>query len=735
MVAAILRERWHAYVAHRRDALVMGARVSTGPRTRTVIRPQRNGPPVTTAAPDPIDDQPASFSVYQDRAQTVRGRLPGNRYVRPDRRLPGQLPSVGDYHVLPGAAPPAPKGGFRGAIVQTKRVLLGRPIASSDEPHERVSVFTGLAVFASDNISSSAYATEEIMRVLILAGVGALTYTLPITIVIVAVLAIVVTSYQQTIRAYPTGGGSYIVANDNLGPLPGLVAAGALLVDYVLTVSVSIAAGVAALTSVFPSLFAHRVGLGVAFIVLICLGNLRGIRESGAIFSAPTYVYLVSIFALLAFGFARYALGDLPHYTAPAAWRAAHGTESLGLLLILRAFSSGSVALTGTEAVSNGVPAFKPPEAKHAQTVLIMMGSCFGIIFLGISFLAGHLGILPDPTEQETVISQLTRLLVGSGSPFLYLVQVSTALLLVLAANTAFADFPRLLSILARDRWVPRLFAFRGDRLAFNGGILLLTALAVVLVIAFHGSVTNLIPLYTVGVFVAFTLSQSGMVVHWWRLRAEQPRWRLRAAINGLGAVTTGIVAIEVAISKFLLGAWMVLILVPILVVVMWAIGQHYRRMVGAQRPETPLDPAQVHLRPMIPIANLAVPAQQALAFARAIAPDEAITLVHVTDDVAAADHLRQEWERWPHGGARLVVVESPYRSLSGPLLRYIGEVERAHPSDTLMIILPEYVPGRWWEHLLHNQTALRLKAALLFHPGIIVANVPYHVGPAVPAA
>ncbi|HKG26572.1 MAG TPA: amino acid permease, partial [Thermomicrobiales bacterium] len=283
-------------------------------------------------------------------------------------------------------------------------------------------------------------------------------------------------------------------------------------------------------------------------------------------------------------------------------------------------------------------------------------------------------------------------------------------------------------SILARDRWVPRLFAFRGDRLAFNGGILFLSGLSVILIVAFHASVTNLIPLYTVGVFVAFTLSQSGMVVHWWRLRHEQPRWRVRAAINGLGAVTTGIVAIEVAISKFLLGAWMVLILVPLLVVMMWRVGQHYRRIGGAQRPETPLDPAELRLRPIIPVANLAIPAQQALAFARAIAPDEAITLVHVADDLAAAEPLRGEWERWPHGGARLVVVESPYRALGGPLLRYIDEVEEAYPGDTLMVILPEYVPGRWWEHLLHNQTAFRLKASLLFHPGVIVANVPYHV-------
>jgi amino acid transporter len=682
----------------------------------------------TEAAELPRPSPPReTFAVYHDRAELISGQLPGNRYMRIGRPAADRLPAASDYQLRPDEASRIPAGSLRGSIARIKRLLIGRPLATAEEPHERVNVFTGLAVFASDNISSSAYATEEIMRVLVLAGAGALALTLPITFVIVAVLAIVVTSYQQTIQAYPTGGGSYIVASDNLGPFPGLIAAGALLIDYVLTVAVSIAAGVAALTSIFPALFAHRVLLGVGFILLICLANLRGIRESAAIFTAPTYVYLVAIFGLLGYGLLRFVTGNMPDYTAPAAWQQIHGTEALGLLLILRAFSSGSVALTGTEAVSNGVPAFKPPEARHAQTVLIMMGASFATIFLGMSFLAGQLGILPDPTEETTVVSQLARAFVGDG-PYLYLVQVSTALLLVLAANTAFADFPRLLSILARDRFVPRLFAFRGDRLAFTGGIALLSALAMLLVVAFQGSVTNLIPLYTVGVFIAFTLSQSGMVVHWWRLRQEQSRWRMRAAINGVGAVTTGIVAIEVAISKFQLGAWMVLVLIPLVVAMMWGIGQHYRRIVGCQRPETPIDPTLVRLRPIIPIANLAVPAQQALAFARAIARDEAITLVHVTDDVAAAERLRAEWEKWPHGRAQLVVIESPYRTLAGPLLRYIDQMERASPGDTVMIILPEYVPGRWWEHLLHNQTALRLKAALLFHSGIIVANVPYHV-------
>src|SRR5438477_2236953 len=520
--------------------------------------------------------------------ETVKGSKPGDRFVRVATHK--GFTRVRRGHLVPRAGTGAPTTHLGRALQRLSRVLIGRPIASAEEPHERLNIFKGLAVFASDNISSSAYATEEIMRVLVLAGAGALTLTIPITIAIVVVLAIVVISYQQTIRAYPSGGGSYIVANDNLGPFAGLTAAGALLTDYVLTVAVSIAAGVAALTSIVPELFDYRITIGVAFVVLLTLGNLRGIRESGTIFSAPTYVYLIAIYGLLAYGLYRFATGTLPEYQPPPEWvQAEHGGEALGVFLILRAFSAGSVALTGTEAVSNGVPAFKPPEWRNARLVLIMMGACFGSIFLGMSFLAGQLGIVPDPTEEQTVISQLTSLLVGAGSPFHYLVQVSTALLLVLAANTAFADFPRLASILARDRFVPRIFQFRGDRLAFTGGIVLLAVVAGLLIVAFGGSVTNLIPLYTVGVFVAFTLSQSGMVRHWWKLRDAERRWRLRAAINGLGAVTTGIVAVEVAAAKFALGAWMVLVLIPILIGLMWAVRHHYRRLEGHLRPETPL--------------------------------------------------------------------------------------------------------------------------------------------------
>ncbi|HEV8638945.1 MAG TPA: APC family permease [Chloroflexota bacterium] len=621
------------------------------------------------------------------------------------------------------------RGALGRALTGLKRFLFGRPIRTEDEPHERVNVFTGLAVFASDNISSSAYATEEIMRVLVLAGVGLLSLTMPITVAICLVLAIVVISYQQTIRAYPSGGGSYIVASDNLGTRPALVAAAALLTDYVLTVSVSIAAGVAALTSIFPGWFDYRVAIGVGFVVLLYIGNMRGIRESGAIFTAPTYVYLVAIFGLLGYGFFRYLTGTLPPYEAPAEWSRAAGTEALGVFLILRAFASGSVALTGTEAVSNGVPAFKPPEPQNAGRVLIMMGAFFGAIFLGISFLAGQIGILPDPTEQETVISQLTRTLVGEGTPYHYLVQISTSLLLVLAANTAFADFPRLSSILARDRFLPRAFQFRGERLAFNVGIVNLAIIAAALIVIFQGSVTNLIPLYTVGVFVAFTLSQSGMVKHWWRLRDRDRGWRRRAVINGVGAVTTAIVAVEVAISKFALGAWMILILIPALILVMWAIRKHYSRLEGTLQPETPVRRAEVHPRMVVPVARLNVAAQQALAFAGAIAPSGAVTALHVADSGEEARRFRAEWEQWPHDeGVELVVIESPFRSLSGPLLGYIDAVAQANPRDTIVVVLPELVPGRWWEHLLHNQTALRLKASLLFHPGVIVANVPYHL-------
>lgn len=676
-------------------------------------------PPVVKAAGPDLEERHA-----------VRGRQRGDRYVRILRPSEREFERRDAGHLVATEQVLAPTTGPGRVVDRIRQLLFGARIPTSLELGERIGKVKGLAVFASDNISSSAYATEEIMRVLLVAGLGAMAaLTLPITLAIIVVLAIVVVSYQQTIRAYPNGGGSYIVANDNLGAFPGLTAAAALLTDYVLTVAVSIAAGVAALTSIFPQLFDMRVALGVTFVVVLAIGNLRGIRESATIFAIPTYVYLVAIFGLLGYGLFRFATATLPTYTAPAEWSSAETIGPIGILLILRAFASGSVALTGVEAVSNGVPAFKRPESPNAQVVLILMGSFFGVIFLGMSFLAGQLGILPDPTEQETVVSQLTRTLVGNGTPFHYLVQISTALLLVLAANTAFADFPRLGSILARDRFAPHYFQFRGDRLAFTTGILVLALLSAVLIVAFAGSVTNLIPLYTVGVFVAFTLSQAGMVRHWWKLRRTERGWRWRAALNGLGAVATGIVALVVGAAKFSLGAWMVLVLIPALIALMWAINRHYRSVEDAltlDQPHTPL-PRRASPRVLVLLARLDRASLEALAYARSIAP--LVTAVHVTDDPAEGARMRGRWRALDiDGDTDLVILESPFRSLIPPLVAYVDALQKQDPERSITVVLSEFVPRRPWEYLLHNQAALRLKLRLFFRPNTVVIDVPYHV-------
>jgi amino acid transporter len=661
----------------------------------------------------------------------VQGRLPGSRYVRILHPSSGEFRREAPGHLVATERVLDRQGSAGRLADQLRRALVGERIANEREIHERVGRLKGLAVFASDNISSSAYASEEIMRVMLAAGAGALALTIPITVAIVVVLAIVVTSYQQTIRAYPNGGGSYIVASDNLGPVPGLIAAGALLTDYVLTVAVSIAAGVAALTSIFPAVFDIRVAIGVAFVGMLWLGNLRGIRESATLFAIPTYVYLLAIYGLIGFGLWRVATGTLPPYHAPAAWTAAGATQALGLVLILRAFASGSVALTGTEAVSNGVPAFRPPEWVNARSVLVLMGVFFGTIFLGISFLAGQLGVIPDPTEQQTVVSQIAATLVGDGTPYHYLIQISTALLLVLAANTAFADFPRLASILGKDRFLPRQFQFRGDRLAFSVGIMVLAVLAAVLIIGFSGSVTNLIPLYTVGVFVAFTLSQAGMVRHWWRLRFTERGWRWRAVLNGTGAVATGLVAIIVAAAKFALGAWMILVLIPLLVAMMWAISRHYHSVEAALDVDTGRGLAPLPLRKpphvVVPISRLDQAALSALAYARSISPE--VTALHVAADREAVEAMKRRWEEW---GAeiKLVIVESPYRALIAPLLAYLDAAERMDPTRPTTVLLAEFVPRHIWEYPLHNQTALRLKLRLFFRPNTVVVDVPYHLKP-----
>jgi amino acid transporter len=652
--------------------------------------------------------------------ETVQGRRLGDRFVRVATHKGFTRVRRGYLVARPGYGEPTSGPGH--VLHVFKRLVLGNPIATSNEGHERLNKIRALAVFSSDALSSVAYGGEEIMKVLVFAGAAALSLTLPISAVIVLLLAIVVLSYRQTIRAYPSGGGSYIVANDNLGMIPGLTAAGALMIDYVLTVSVSVAAGVAAITSMVPAWLPYTVPMSVGAVLLIVLANLRGLRESGTIFAAPTYAFVLMMYALIGAGVWRLIIGDFS-YTPPPSVKP-FAAEGLGVFLVLRAFAQGCSAMTGTEAISNGVPAFKAPEWKNGQTTLIWMGVLLGSMFFGMNFVAIQMGILP--ATEETVLSQLGRVVFGDGSPPYVALQIATALILVLAANTSFADFPRLASILARDRFLPRLFQFRGDRLAFTSGIVALAVLAIALLVVFNGSVDQLIPLYAIGVFLSFTLSQSGMVVHWRRLRERG--WQRSAVINGVGAVTTAIVTVVIAISKFAEGAWLVILLIPLLIGAFYAIHVHYVRLAGARRAETPLLPEEVVIRAVVPIADVGTPARQALAFARAVARDDAhVVAVHVTDDVANAEQLRRQWEEW-EPGVQLVLIESPFRSLNGPLLAYLDAVKEQNPHDTLTVILPEYVPSSWWEHLLHNQTALRLKAALMFHPGVVVANVPYHM-------
>ena len=614
------------------------------------------------------------------------------------------------------------RSGWRRTLRGIRTLLIGRPISSDHEQHERLTKVKALAIFSSDNISSSAYGPEEILRVLAFAGAGVLSLTLPIAGLIIAMLAIVTMSYRQTIKAYPLGASSYIVASDNLGDQAGVLAASALLIGYVVTVAVSVSAGVAAMTSILPGLYDYRVYVSVTMVVLLTLGNLRGIRESGSIFMAPTYLYIVVMLGIIGYALVRNFLGDLPHYVPPPEFVTAP-TQALGLFLLLRAFSQGAVALTGVEAISDGVPAFKAPEWRNARTTLTWAAIIFGILFLGIAYLITTLGIVPDPSEQQTVLSQLVRHVTGGG-PILILAQVATALLLVLAANTSFADFPRLSSFLARDGFMPRQFAFRGERLAFTTGIVALAGLAIVLLISFEASVTGLIPLYTLGVFLAFTLSQAGMLLRWWRRR--EAGWRRGMIINGLGTATTAVVALVVGTSNFFQGSWMVIILVPALMALLMGIRAHYRNMEHQLHPvagvDDDLEPDPIVI---VPLARLDRPARRALAFARTISPHA--TAVHITNDPTTADQLREHWQHLS-GPMELVVVESPYRALVGPLLRYMDALQALHPDRPIVVVLAEVVPRHWWENLLHNKTSLRLKLRLFGRKNTIVVDVPFHL-------
>ena len=606
-----------------------------------------------------------------------------------------------------------------GLLSLLKRLVVGKPIPSHLAHHERLSRVTGLAVLSSDPLSSVAYATEEILRVLVLVGAGALTLATPIAFVIATILAVVVFSYRQTIHAYPSGGGAYIVAKDNLGELPALVAASSLLIDYVLTVAVSIAAGVAAITSAFPQWHVNRVELTLAFVVVLMFGNLRGIRESGRIFAAPTYFFVVTILLLIVVGMWRVVTGTVAT-VAPVAPVESSGVP-LTLFLLLTAFSNGCTAMTGVEAVSNGVPAFKPPEAKNAAATMLMMVVLSITMFLGITLLSHAFHVAPS--EQETVVSQLARGVFGDRGILYYAVQAATMLILVLAANTAYADFPRLASILARDRYVPRQFMNQGDRLAFSNGIVGLSVLAGILLAVFGGDTHALIPLYMIGVFVSFTLSQAGMVIHWRRLRGAG--WRTSALINGVGAIVTGVVLLVVAVTKAVEGAWIIMLLIPLNVLFCRLTRKHYDG-VAAQLSLRGWQPRGArHNAVLVPISGVQRAVLEALDYAKTLSAD--VRAVYVNVDPSATEQLRNGWSQWGNG-VPLIVLESPYRSLMEPLLEYIERVGADHPDGYITIVLPEFVPVRWWHHLFHNQRALLIKGALLFKPNIVVTSVPFHL-------
>ncbi len=656
-----------------------------------------------------------------------------------------------------------------------KRFLVGRALRSEQAAHERLGNKTALAVFSSDALSSVAYSTEAILLVLVAAGSTTLIYLPPIAIGLTLLLAILVLSYKQTIHAYPSGGGAYIVAKDNLGTQAGLIAAGSLLVDYILTVAVSVSAGVAAITSAahgtrFEFLQNHRVLICIFFVGFIAVINLRGVRESGAFFAGPTYLFIFSMLALIVVGFFRYftthQMMPIPEklYFDESVGSVAHHLLTGGALLwlLLRAFAAGCTALTGVEAISNGIPAFKAPESKNAGSTLGWMALVMTTLILGTGFLAFK--IQAHPLPEETLVSAMARFTFGGGTIY-FIIQAATAGILVLAANTSFADFPRLASLLAADRFLPRQLASRGDRLVFSNGILILALLASGLILLFRGNEQAMLPLYALGVFISFTLSQAGMVVHWLRLRRVDEAKRLIRAqeeihrtensesgaashedvrleaidldvggnwftsilVNGVGATITFLVLIVIILTKFTHGAWAVLVLIPLLVVMFRSIRTHYlevARQLSTEGlvPVTAIRPHQV----LVPISGIHRGVIHAFEYAKSIAPGQ-VTAVYVDFNEEATLKLSEKWDVWGEG-VNLVVLQSPYRSLTRPLLRYIERATRQVENQMTTVLVPEFVPARWWHQLLHNQSSLLLKAALLFKRGVIVTSVPYHL-------
>ena len=618
--------------------------------------------------------------------------------------------------------------------------LFGRPLPTADAAHQSINKTVGLAVFSSDALSSTAYATQEIMIILALAGTAALWFVFPIALAIVILLTIVTISYEQTIHAYPSGGGAYIVARDNLGEFAAQVAGASLLMDYILTVAVSVSSGVAQITSAFPEMFPHRVAISVVFVAFVMIVNLRGVKESGVVFAVPTYCFVVLMYLTVGVALFKYVSGTLGAVPNPPPIDY-ETTRSLGVFLVLHAFASGTTALTGVEAISNGIPAFKEPRSRNAGITLIWMSCILGSLFLAISFLAGPIHAVPS--EHETVISQLARV-AFDGRGFLYLATIgATTAILVMAANTAYADFPRLAALQAADGYLPRQLTYRGSRLVFSRGIVALALVASLLIAIFRASVTGLIPLYAIGVFLSFTLSQTGMARHWLKsgrlapgqaLREQggvvkhDPRWRFKMVLNGFGAVLTGVVTLVFAVTKFRDGAWVVLLVIPTIVMVFYKIHRHYRDIAARLSLEDYGPPPRVDRhRVILPISGIHRGTMAGLRYARALSND--VTAVYVSTDQAAASAVEVKWGLWG-AGTRLVIVQSPYRLLIEPLIGYVREVaKRRQPNEVLTIVVPQFVPRRQWHNLLHAQTAVLLRLALIFEPGIVITNVPYQVG------
>ncbi|GAC1647190.1 MAG: hypothetical protein NVS4B12_14760 [Ktedonobacteraceae bacterium] len=666
------------------------------------------------------------------RTEVLQGTKLGDQRVRKTYATHSSLKRVhaGTLEATPETE--IPKDSFGRFRYNMKRLLIGAPIATAQQEHERLTKVKALAVLSSDAISSVAYATEAILGTVILAGSGSLWVTLPICLAIVLLLSIVALSYRQTIPAYPNGGGSYIVAKDNLGTFAGLIAAASLLIDYVLTVSVSVASGVQNLASLFPSPGLSTttiVIIDVVLVIFITVVNLRGVRESGSIFAIPTYLFIGSALLLIIVGSIKGFLFD--HHHIFGSFPAAPTTEALGIFLILRSFAAGCSAMTGVEAISNGIPAFKKPETKNAAITLTWMAVILGVLFIGITVLATSYGVEAKTNGNPTVIAQIATQVFNGPLAFMYpAFEIATLCVLTLAANTSYSDFPRLASLLARDNFLPHQFAFRGDRLAFSIGIVFLALLASLLLILFKGDVTLLLNLYAVGVFMSFTLSQGGMVRHWWKLRAVNKNWRRSIVINGLGAITTLLVAVIISATKFFDGAWIVVILIPVLVIMLELIHRHYTRVEHERTSEIPIRPADIHHRLVVPVASLDAIVKQSISYARSISAD--VVAIHISSHKGKAEALRTAWDTWQRQFSEdertpLEILDLAHRTIPHQILTYIDNAHKQFPTDTLTVILPEIEVDYWWEYFLRNRIALQLKALLLFRPGIIVTDIsPY---------